>query len=566
MSEARGANHEPPRPATAHSEPARAGQGTVGTALAEYHAAEYRRHGWWRSETFLDDLRRQARERPHRTAVAARRIAAARTETLDYAELSRLTDRFAGALLELGVRRGDVVAVQLPNRWEMAPLMFACMAVGAIICPIAPECPESELRHRLGLTGARVCVTAGPAVETVVGLRAELGGLEHVLAVGCPGARDFHEHFVDMLWEEVHDLELDAVPLRPDEPFVVLFTSGTTGESKGVLHSQNTIHGALMGYVEGLCLDEHLVAAVSSPLVHYSGFAQGILAGVLVGGTVAFQDAKDDSALLELVARHRATLLYGPPSTLAAVRDAQLAKRHDVGSLRQAVIGTAPVLPGLVTGLREVLGVRTHSLWGMSEFGPVTITRADDPAETPGFSNGRAISGAEVRIDPAGLPGDGSIGRLLARGAGRSLGYYKRQDVFEADLDAQGWFDTGDLACHDGRGGIRIVCRARDAIVRGGRIVPAVEVEAVLESHSLVSEAALVGLPGDGVDDVVCAAVVPSGARWPSDEELREYLGAAGLSDRFGPDRVELLDALPRTLTGKVRKAVLRERFARDQA
>ncbi|KOX21836.1 acyl--CoA ligase [Saccharothrix sp. NRRL B-16348] len=523
------------------------------------------RRGWWRSETFLDDLRRQARERPHKTAVAARRIAASRTETFDYAELSRLTDRFAGALLELGVRRGDFVAVQLPNRWEMVPLMFACMAVGAVICPISPICPESELRHRLGMTGARVCVTvpewAGdPLAEVVVGLRAELPGLEHVLVVGGPpvdGALDFHAHFVDVPWEERHDLH--GLALGPDEPYVVLFTSGTTGESKGVLHSQNTLYGALQGYVTTLGLDEDLVAAVSTPLVHYSGFGQGVLTGVLVGGTIAFQDVKDNPALLELVERHRATLLYGPPATLVAVRDAQRERPRDVSTLRQAVIGSAPVLPALVDDLREVLGARTYSLWGMSEFGPVTITRTEDPEATPGFSNGWAIPGMEVRIDPTGLPGDGSIGRLWARGAARSLGYYKRQDVFDAHLDAQGWFDTGDLARHDGLGGIRIVCRAGDAIVRDGHVVPLVEVEAVLESHPLVSEAALVGLPAG---DVLLAVVVPSGGRAPSSDELREHVRAAGLDDRFRPDRVELLDALPKTLTGKIRKAALRERYA----
>lgn len=143
------------------------------------HTAEYRRRGWWRDETFLDDLHRQAQIRPHKLAIAGRRIAESRTDTLDYAELARLTDRFALALLELGVRRGDFVAVQLPNQWEMVALMFACMRVGAVICPMSPVCPEDELRHRLGLTEARVCVTlpewsGTPLAEIVTGLKDEL--------------------------------------------------------------------------------------------------------------------------------------------------------------------------------------------------------------------------------------------------------------------------------------------------------------------------------------------------------------------------------------------------------
>ncbi|TXS07068.1 AMP-binding protein, partial [Streptomyces sp. wa22] len=160
-------------------------------ASAADRMAEYRRRGWWRDDTFLDDLRGQARRRPRKLAIAGRRLDEARTDTLDYAELSRLTDRFAGGLLELGVKRGDVVAVQLPNRWEMVPLMFACMAVGAVICPVAPVCQAEELRHRLALTEARVCVTLPewegyPLAETVCGLLGELP-LEHVVVVDGPG-------------------------------------------------------------------------------------------------------------------------------------------------------------------------------------------------------------------------------------------------------------------------------------------------------------------------------------------------------------------------------------------
>jgi cyclohexanecarboxylate-CoA ligase len=136
--------------------------------------------------------------------------------------------------------------------------MFACMRIGAVICPISPICPEGELRHRLGLTEARVCITlsewAGyPLASIVTGLSAELTALEHVLVVGGPapdGALDFHDHFVDVPWEERRGKKLDGLELKADEPFVVLFTSGTTGESRGVLHGQNTIHSAVRGYVD----------------------------------------------------------------------------------------------------------------------------------------------------------------------------------------------------------------------------------------------------------------------------------------------------------------------------
>ncbi|MFF9792105.1 AMP-binding protein [Streptomyces bacillaris] len=555
-------------------------------------AAEYRRRGWWRSETFLDDLHRQARERPHHLAIAGRRIAESRTDTLTYAELNRLTDRFALALLELGVQQGDFVAVQLPNRWEMVPLIFASIRVGAVIIPISPICTEVELRHRLSLTGARVCITLPEWADTPLAgiatqLKNELPSLENVLVVDGPlpeGALPFHDHFVAQereAWKGA-TARLEGLALGADDPFVVLFTSGTTGLSKGVLHSPNTVHSAVRGYVDAFGAadgkGEDWVAAVSTPLVHYSGFAQGVLAGVMLGGTVAFQDVRRNEALLDLVERYGATLLYGPPATLADVAASQRAERRDTSTLRHVVIGSAPVLQELADEVHETLGARAHSLWGMSENGPVTTTRPEDPDGWAARSNGHAIDAMETRIeaseaygaagtrDAEGARGAvGAVGRLKVRGASLALGYHRRPEAFAAELDADGWFDTGDLARDDGRGGIRIIGRARDAVLRDGRVAPMTELEAVIGSHPRAEEAALVGLEaaeGEGHGNVIVAVVVPRGGRGPTLDEVRDRVTAAGHDALFLPDRVELVPALPKTLTGKVRKAELRERYA----
>ncbi|MFJ7061800.1 AMP-binding protein [Streptomyces microflavus] len=572
-----------------------------GTAVTAERAAEYRRRGWWRDETFLDDLHRQAREHPRRPAIAGRRVAESRTDTLDYAELNRLTDRFALALLELGVRRGDFVAVQLPNRWEMVPLIFASIRVGAVIIPISPICTEVELRHRLGLTAARVCITLAewsgtPLAEIATRLKDELPTLENVLVVDGPlpeGARSFHEHFVAREREEQEGAatRLEGLALGPDDPFVVLFTSGTTGLSKGVLHSQNTVHAAVRGYVDAFGAGGGdgtgdgdgggWVAAVSTPLVHYSGFAQGVLAGVMLGGTVAFQDVRRNEALLDLVERYGATLLYGPPATLADVAASQRAERRDTSTLRHVVIGSAPVLKELADEVHETLGARAHSLWGMSEAGPVTTTRPGDPEGWAARSNGSSIDAMETWIETSeayGSPGDegpegsvgsdssvGSVGRLRIRGASIALGYHRRPEAFAAELDGDGWFDTGDLARDDGGGGIRIIGRARDAVLRDGQVAPMTELEAVIGSHPKAAEAALVGLEptgGSAAGNVIVAVVVPRGGEGPTLDEVRARVTEAGHGARFLPDRVELVPALPKTLTGKVRKAELRERYA----
>ncbi|MFJ9343342.1 AMP-binding protein [Streptomyces sp. NPDC101733] len=542
----------------------------LATASAADRMAEYRRRGWWRDDTFLDDLRRQARERPRKLAIAGRRLEEARTDTLDYAELARLTDRFAGALLELGVERGDVVAVQLPNRWEMVPLMFACMAVGAVICPVAPVCQEEELRHRLALTEARVCVTVAewggyPLADTVAALRSELP-LETLVVVGgghtAEDTVDFHSHFVAEPWEKRRASDLEGLQLRPDEPFVVLFTSGTTGFSKGVVHSQNTVHSGVRGYVDTFLLRDDLVGVVTTPLVHYSGFGQGVLAGVMLGGTIAFQDGPDHAGLLDLVERYGGTLLYGPPPTLSGVAQAQQVDPHDVSSLRHTVTGAAPVLQQLVDELRETFGARTYSVWGMSEFGPVTISRLDYNQDWAASSHGRPIDSMEIRIDLCHDPSKrAAVGRLRARGASQALGYYKQQDTFDSELTAEGWFDTGDVAREDGRGGIRILGRGKDTILRDGIVVPMAELEAIIARHPKVADAALVGTTGK-VDDPILAVAVSRGPSPITLQDIRAHLRANGQDPRFYPERLEVVEALPKTLTGKVRKVELRRLYA----
>jgi cyclohexanecarboxylate-CoA ligase len=443
--------------------------------------------------------------------------------------------------------------------------MFACMAVGAVICPIAPECRGADLRHRLALTEAKVCVTVAawdghPLAEEANALRSELP-LAHVVVVDGPvpeGALDFHERFTGRR-TAADPRELERRRLGPDDPFVVLFTSGTTGFPKGVVHSQNTVYAGVRGYADALMLDEDLVVAVTTPLIHYSGFAQGVLAAVMLGGTAVFQDGPDRAGLLGLIERHRATVLYGPPPTLIGVAAAQRADPHDVSRLRHTVAGAAPVVRELVEELHEAFRTRTSSVWGMSEFGPITVSRLDYDQGWAAHSHGNPIGAMELRIDQCHDPEQRALtGRLRVRGASRALGYFGQQEAFAAAIDRDGWFDTGDVARDDERGGIRILGRAKDAIVRDGTVAPAAELEARIARHPDVAEAALLDDPRAG-DGRILLVAAPRGEARPTLEAIRAHL--RGSDPRFLPERLELVAELPKTLTGKVRKAELRQRY-----
>ncbi|MEQ4719543.1 AMP-binding protein [Nonomuraea sp. B19D2] len=530
---------------------------------------EYRRNGWWRSATFLDDLRHHVATFPEKSVLISRRVADGLTDVITYAELDRLTDRIAHGLIRLGVRPGDFVAVQLPNRRETLPLTLACIKIGARIAPQMPLYRHRELDFMIRLTEARVFITVNrigdlPTAETAMTLAEEIPTLEHVVIVGGdgpPGALDFDEHLLDP--EPGDPEELAGRALGPDDPFLILFTSGTTGESKGALHSQNTLYAAINGYREAYDLDDDLVIMTSQTSMHYVGLVMTYLTALTLGGTAVTADVWNPGLYLDLAAEHDVTMYYATPPFAREISETQEVSPRDLSSLRIFVSGSAPVPPHLVEQVSETLGVRVYALWGMTENGGVTMTRPEDPPERAGESDGTVVSGMEVRIvDEENRPVPaGEIGALQVRGAAQCLGYYLRDEIYAKSITPDGWFDTGDLARDDGYGGIRISGRTKDVIVAKMCFkLPVSDLEALLGRHPAIRDIALIGIPDPSLVELVCAVVTPTGEP-PTLEDLRTYMKDAGVNEWFWPERLELVDAMPRTVTGKIRKVELRERF-----
>jgi cyclohexanecarboxylate-CoA ligase len=525
----------------------------------------YREAGWWRDQTFLDDLRRNATQQPGKSAVIGHSAASGRTSTVDYAELSRLTRRMAQGLVELGVRPGEYVAIMLPDYWHMFPLALACIQAGAQIVPISPEFRRADMDFAFRLTGARVFIAATDVfgfrpAEQALDLARESGLPEQIVLLGDdrpPGTLSFDEIFLaDRGGDEV---ELANRCLGPDEPFLLLFTSGTTGTTKAVVHSQNTLYASIRAYAEAFRFDDTLVTTTAHSNMYYVGLVVRLLCSLVLGGTAVCLDRWDPAVSLDLMARHGVTTFYGSPHFVRELLAAARAHPTRPDRLTSVVSGSAPVPPQLAAEVREVLGARMFSLWGMSENGAATCTRPDDPEDWPAHSDGRPAGGMEVRIDP--LPGQGGVGPLWVRGPSQCLGYYKQEDVYAAELDAEGWFNTGDLARDDGRGGIRITGRAKDIIIYKSSNLPVAEIEAVLGNHPKVADVALIGIPDPDTDERVCAVVTAAGGPAPTLQELRDYLRDAGINDWCWPERLQVIDAMPRNVMGKIRKVDLRARY-----
>ncbi|MFI6603421.1 AMP-binding protein [Nonomuraea sp. NPDC050536] len=529
-------------------------------------AARYRAAGWWRESTFLDDLAGAAERRPNHPAIISYE-GGEPAKTLTYAELADTVARFAGALRELGVGPGDVVVLYLPNLWMLTPLYLACNRIGAVSSPVIPVLGGRELAHVLRASSAKVAVTidsfdgvdfAGRLVE------AAPETLEHRVVVGdaaATGAIDFEEFFVRT--DRDPGDPGDVVPLGPDDPALLLYTSGTTGTMKAVVHSQNTVYAAVRAVSEPYGLTEDDVISIPNYLTHMAGMSYAVYMPLHLGGTCVMQDTNTDmELLLDLIAAHRISWAYCAPGYLVKLLAGQRKNPRDAASLNRIVSGSAPIQPQLISDVREVFDIPLHALWGMTENGGVTVTRPDDPEGWAAHSDGRSMPWMEIKVVPDAEAEEGA-GKLLVRGASQCLGYLGQRELYENCLDAEGWFDTGDLAREDGRGGIRITGRRVDLITRAsGQKVSTLEVEAVLLRHLAVSEVVLVGYPDPAVPgaDLVCAVVVSDGPP-PSLEDLREHLAAEKMAKVLWPDRLQFVWQLPKNSLGKVLRQPLRERL-----
>ncbi|MGM1058287.1 AMP-binding protein [Saccharothrix sp. Mg75] len=541
---------------------------------------KYLAEGWWRAEeTLVDDLRRAAREHPERRAVVVWHTDGRDKETLTYAELEARVERIAAGLAGLGVRHGDVVTLQLPNSWQLLATTLACSRIGAVAGPVLPIMRKRELTFMTGLTESSVYI--GPVshrgfshAELSEEVAREVGTVEHRVLVGAAdepegtpglaGALDFDTALLGEPGTEGAVFgDTEGREARPDDTAYLMFTSGTTGEPKGVVHSHNTLHATNRMQIDALHLTGDEITAMGSPTTHNAGWTWNFTMPLLLGATCVHIDNWDAALMLRVLEEEKVTFFMGAPPFLVDLIDQQQEQRRDLSNLTTFATGSAPIPPVLVEQARDVLGCRLYALWGMTENGAPTITRPEDPEMRASESDGSAVPGMEVRIvdEETGNPvTDGGTGRLQVRGATQCLGYFRRPDVYAGNVTDDGWFDTGDLARDDGHGGIRIAGRDKDVISRGGEKVPVVEVEAALRRHPAIKDVAVVGYPDDRLGEKACAVIVAQGDK-PELPDLREHLDGLGMAKQYWPERVEYAGELPTTPSGKVQKFKLREQL-----
>ena len=525
--------------------------------------------GAWNDMIITDYLDQAVSMAADSTAIVAYRSNQAQRHRITYAELDRVVRRMAAGLASLGVNKGDVVSCQLPNWWQMTALHLACVRIGAVLNPLMPIFREHELRFMLSHAQSRVLVVPqsfrgfdhGAMVD---GLRGELPALEHVLVIDSDDEnRCFQRVLLDRAWEAELDTRALFAERRPgaDDVVQLLYTSGTTGEPKGVLHSSNTLWSNIRPYAERLHLSGQDVIFMASPMAHQTGFLYGLMMPIYLKCAAVLQDVWDPAFAVRVAEAERPTFTMASTPFLADLIDVAPQHQQALGSLRTFVSAGAPIPSALVERAGAAVNARIVSAWGMTENGAVTMTRPEDAPERAIGSDGLALPHMQVRVvdeDGAAVP-EGTEGNLMVRGASLFIGYLKRPDLYS--VDENGWFPTGDLARMDAEGYIRITGRTKDVVIRGGENVPVVEIENLLYKHPAISAVALVGCPDARLGERLCAYVtLHEGYGSLSLEDIVSFLLEQRLTRNYLPEYLEVLAALPRTPSGKIQKFKLRER------
>lgn len=522
--------------------------------------------GLWHDHTINDDLDACVAHCPDKVALTAVRLDGDAVRRFSYRELATLADRVAIGLNRLGVGHGDVVAMQLPNWWQFTVLYLACSRIGAVLNPLMPIFRERELSFMLKHGDAKVLVVPksfrGFDHEAMArSLQPDLPALRTIVVVDGGGADDFDTLLTTPEWEKQPDAAaiLQGSRPSPDDITQLIYTSGTTGEPKGVMHSANTLMANIVPYAQRLTLRESDVILMASPMAHQTGFMYGLMMPIMLRASAVLQDIWEPTKAAELIRTERVTFTMASTPFLTDLTRVVKESGEPVPSLKTFLCAGAPIPGPLVELAQAGLGAKIVSAWGMTENGAVTLIKLDDDDKLASTTDGCPLPGVEVKV----IDGDGKalppnqIGRLVVRSCSNFGGYLKRPHWNGTDAD--GWFDTGDLAYMTANGYIRISGRSKDVIIRGGENIPVVEVEALLYKHPAVAQVAIVAYPDERLGERACAVVVPKTGASIDFAAMVEFLKAQKLALQYIPERLVVRDAMPATPSGKIQKFRLRE-------
>jgi acyl-CoA synthetase (AMP-forming)/AMP-acid ligase II len=509
--------------------------------------ARWYREGFYSDRTIVDHLRDGAERFPH---AAMHFVGGPEPTSIQLGEMYARSLQLAGGLVELGVGPGDVVAIWVPNWLEGALTYQAAFMIGATVAPIIHIYGPHEVGFILRQSQASVLVM--PDRWRNIDYRerfdaiTDLPHLRHVVLIGDDGPSGA------IPWGRLAqaDAASTLTPAHPDDRCLLIYTSGTTAEPKGVQHTTNTLISEIRTSAAATGSGRNDINLAAFPAGHIAGVL-GLLRLFVLGTSTVLMDAWDPALAARLVQEHRITTTAGAPFYVATILDEAERHGYDLTSITGYMVGAASVPPSLVERA-ERAGIPVYRAYGSSEHPVITTGAPTDPLDKRAGTDGRLVPGSEIR-----LLDDGEI---ISRGPDLFMGYT------DAGLDADsflpgGWFCTGDIGRFDADGFLTITDRKKDVIIRGGENIASKEVEDLLALHPSVAEAAVVGQPDARYGERVAAFVLLRPGHTLDLDEVRRHFAESGVAKQKTPEHLVEVAELPRTPSGKVRKVDLRQRL-----
>lgn len=523
----------------------------------------YRKNGFWGDATLLDYWKMSVKKFPEKTAVVDSHGA-----RCTFAELDAQSDRLAAYLTEeAGIEAGDIVSVQLPNWAEFTLIYIGILKAGAVINPLMPKFGESEVLYRMEKCRSKVlfapaCFHGIDYVEMVHDLQPQLPHLKKAVFVDKQGGHDTAGF--DRLEQLLARMEpiRQYVDAKADDVALVLFTSGTEGRGKGVMLTHNNLAANMKGYIAMTqlnCTDSMLMPV---PVAHATGMMYGVTVPFMVGYKSVLLEKFDAEESLQLIEKERCTAIEGP--TVIAVDilyfvDTQ-PDRYDISSLRYFYCGGSPI-PRTVVEKGLKMGIHILGVYGATESAPHCVVAPFHPVEKVLTTDGRPVPGIEVKIvDDNGVEvPPWTEGEEYSRGPSVFVGYLDDPEL-TANALCDGWYRSGDLCHMDDDGYIRITGRKKDVIIRGGENISSTEVEGILLLHPNIRSAAVVAYPDERLGERACAYLTLHDPSQTVDlEVIRAHMDSHHVAKYKWPERVEVVEELPKNESGKILKYKLRE-------
>jgi fatty-acyl-CoA synthase len=494
--------------------------------------------------------------------------------TWTWADAAAQAHALACSFQDLGIEKGDRVAVILPNWPEFVLTVLAAAEIGAVVVPLNPAYSARDLQFVLRNTEAALVVTAEryggvEYLELFEALFSELPGLQYLVTVGEEDLwyDDRVFQFEDLV-SAGRGHALSPVEIAPSDPFAILFTAGTSTKYKGVVQSHESLLRTAVATAAGLGMTDSDRTLCTVPLFNIFGLGVALLTSIATGSGLVLQESFDVEGVLELIESARPTVLHGVPTMFVMLLRDPGIESADLSSLRAGLIAGAPVSPELARDIRARILPDLEIAYGLTETAPtVSMTLPTDLPEKRAGTVGRPLPGVEVVIlddEEAPVP-VGTEGEVAVRGFNLMSGYFRQPAATRNAMTAEGLFKTGDLGTLDAEGYLQIDGRKRDLIIRGGYSVHPREVEDHLRSLPAVADAAVVGIPNEVLGELVCACVVLIEGALVTEDEIRE-LCRPTLAEYKLPDVVHFVEELPKATTGSSRRTEISRRMRLELA